>query len=573
MKVSTSETYGGVVDDATLGQRQELRILLETETKTVGNRMFFKPTRRALDVLAKEMKADFAPECRTAWGHFYKSRATLRESFEFKTTPYDHQRDKFEETKDLPAYGLFWEMGCGKTKPLLDTAAWLFHTGQIDGVLIVTLKGVHANWVTREIPAHLGIEKHKAAYWSTTKVEGGMRGICEFPGLAIAAINYDALANQKGNAFKFCQRFARERRLMVIVDESHGIKNPAAQRTRAVRLIGKLKGVKFKRIATGTSTTGSPLDLFAQMKFLDERIFPDSNSMGAFKHHYAKQAPIPGTVDPYNKGPNGEPQPIMVVTGYKNLDKLRAEIAPYCHFLSKDECLTLPPKVYRRHPFVLTPEVRKLYQSMKKDLMLELESGERVTAQLALTKLLRLHQLVCGFTVPDGAKIAVPIADKNPRLDAFSDYSEKVRGKAIVWATYQFNLDELEEHLLKTFGNDSVVTYRGSTSDSDRERAVTAFQGAGGPQWFLGQPQAGGTGITLTAARDVAYYSNNHNLALRLQSEDRAHRIGQTGTVTYTDFEALNTVERQIITALIEKRAIDSEISGKALGAWLTADE
>lgn len=570
MRVSSDSPWG-VIEGATLGERQALRIELETETKTVGATMRFKPTRHALDVLAKQYTATFDEECRTVWGHFYKSRTSLTEDFKFKTEPYDHQRAQWLLTRDLPSYGYFWEMGTGKTKVMLDVAAWLYSTGQIDGVCIVTLKGVHANWIVKEIPEHLAVEKYKAAYWVSHRVEGNMKGILKYPGLAIASLNFDVISNEKGRGYKFLQQFLRERRTLLLVDESHGIKTPSASRTRA--LLRVRKSAKFKRIATGTSSPNGPLDLFAQFKFLSDRIFDHCDSMSAFKTQYAIEQDIPGTENKFDLDPiTKRPLPIKTVVGYKNIDDLKKRIAPHCSFISKEDCLDLPPKVYRRHPFELTEDMRKAYSDMRNKLRMELESGEVVSAQLALTKMLRLHQLACGFTQPDGSTTPQPFGKSNPRLAAFEDYSEKVRGQAIVWANYLYNIDELYSFLRKQYGSRSTVVYVGATSDTDRIRAVQQFQ-AGKVQWFLGNQQAGGTGITLTAAKDVAYYSNNHRLDLRLQSEDRAHRIGQTGTVTYTDFEALGTIDREIINALRSKKDIADTLSGKTLGEWLANGE
>jgi SNF2 family DNA or RNA helicase len=85
----------------------------------------------------------------------------------------------------------------------------------------------------------------------------------------------------------------------------------------------------------------------------------------------------------------------------------------------------------------------------------------------------------------------------------------------------------------------------------------------------VGNPQTGGYGITLTAANTVIYYSNGYDLEKRLQSEDRAHRIGQKKSVTYVDLIAEKTVDEKIVKALRKKIDIASEILGEELREWI----
>ena len=91
-------------------------------------------------------------------------------------------------------------------------------------------------------------------------------------------------------------------------------------------------------------------------------------------------------------------------------------------------------------------------------------------------------------------------------------------------------------------------------SNDDRVLAVDSFQKDPKIRYFVGQPQSGGLGLTLTAASYAIYYSNSFDLEIRLQSEDRCHRIGTTNNVTYIDIEANKTVDGKIIKALRDKK-------------------
>ena len=103
-----------------------------------------------------------------------------------------------------------------------------------------------------------------------------------------------------------------------------------------------------------------------------------------------------------------------------------------------------------------------------------------------------------------------------------------------------------------------------------RQENIALFQQKNSPtRYFVGNAQTGGYGITLTAANTVVYYSNSYDLEKRLQSEDRAHRIGQTGSVTYVDFIAENTIDEKIVKALRKKINLANEIMGEDISEWI----
>jgi SNF2 family DNA or RNA helicase len=114
------------------------------------------------------------------------------------------------------------------------------------------------------------------------------------------------------------------------------------------------------------------------------------------------------------------------------------------------------------------------------------------------------------------------------------------------------------------YGEDAVGTYYGDTSDEDRENIINKFQDVNSKlRYFVGNTQTGGYGITLTAASTVVYYSNNYDLEKRLQSEDRAHRIGQKNKVTYIDIVCKDTVDEKIVKALRNKLNIAQTVLGE----------
>ena len=132
------------------------------------------------------------------------------------------------------------------------------------------------------------------------------------------------------------------------------------------------------------------------------------------------------------------------------------------------------------------------------------------------------------------------------------------------------NLLEIQKALAETYGADSVETFYGETKAEDRQTIVERFQDPSSPlRFFLGQARTGGFGLTLTEAKPGIYYSYGYDLEVRLQSEDRAHRIGQTKHVLYVDLVSPDTVDEKIIAALRNKIDLAQQVLGEEAKKWL----
>jgi SNF2 family DNA or RNA helicase len=187
------------------------------------------------------------------------------------------------------------------------------------------------------------------------------------------------------------------------------------------------------------------------------------------------------------------------------------------------------------------------------------EIGEEVVTVKALAALVKLQQITSGFTIPPGGGDPVYVSEKNPRLAALLDLAEDLNGQFIVWARFREELFTVAAALRKA--GLRVVEYHGGVNTADREIAVDSFQ-AGEADVFVGQPQSGGIGLTLTRAESVIYYSNDFNLETRLQSEDRAHRIGTRHNVVYIDLIAADTIDESIARALQRKSDVAANVLG-----------
>ena len=193
-----------------------------------------------------------------------------------------------------------------------------------------------------------------------------------------------------------------------------------------------------------------------------------------------------------------------------------------------------------------------------------LDSGDTITAPLALVQLLRLQQITCGFVPTDDGDLE-EFGGNNPRLDLLEEICDGLGHKAIIWGRFRRDIDLIMKRLGK-----KAVRYDGSTSDDDRAAAKIAFQDPESEiQFFVGNPAAAGTGLTLHQARTVIYASNSFKLTDRLQSEDRAHRIGQEHPVAYIDLIAPDTVDEHIVRALRDKQDIAAILTGDGLKDWI----
>ena len=474
--------------------------------------------------------------------------------YKFKTPPYKHQLTALERSWNKESFAYFMEMGTGKTKVLIDNMAMLYDRGKINGALIVAPKGVLSTWYNQEIPTHLPDHIEKVAVmWQANinkKQHEKLKSVmAQGHELHILIMNVEAFSTEKGK--DFAMSFLIAHNALMAVDESTTIKNPKAKRTKAIQSMRHL--TKYRRIMTGSPVTRNPLDLYSQCEFLDPYHL-DHTSYYSFRTRYAimKTAHIAG-------------RSIQLVSGFKNLGELSDKLKPFSYRVLKEDCLDLPDKIFIKREIILTPEQKKVYEQMKKT-ALAILNGKQVTTVNALTQLMRLQQITCGhFTADDGT-----IQDiKNNRIEELMDVLEEVEGKAIIWAHYQHDVQSIYKKTEKRFGPGSVVHYYGGTTQEERDKALKNFKEKPDCRFFVGTPATGGYGITLTVANTVIYYSNGYDLEKRMQSEDRAHRIGQKSSVTYVDIIADDTVDTKIVKSLRKKINIASKVLGEELKSWI----
>jgi SNF2 family DNA or RNA helicase len=475
--------------------------------------------------------------------------------YQHETNPFNHQAQAFVMSRDLEAFGLFHEQGTGKTKVFTDTAAYLWEHKKIDALIVVAPNGIHYNWIDEEIPKHIPkrIPHHCFCYSSGHRPKT-LQAMLEasksiYHGLLIFSFNLEGFVSQKAKTL--IESILRHKRCLMIIDESQGIKNPTAVRTKYLTKIGRF--AQYRRIGTGTPLTKGVEHLYSQFKFLDPMIL-GHNTMTTFKAQFC----IMGGFE--------ERQ----IVAYKNIQELMRMVSGYSHRVTKAECLDLPEKIYQRYQFDLSDEQRKVYDAVRKGAIKELTSiygidkAEELKKEIALVNILRLRQIACGRN-PDGTTIHGP----DPRFEALGTILGNLQSeKAIIWACFREDLLKI----IHALGNEAV-SYWGGTSKNDRESAVKRFQEDPRIKYFIGNPSTAGAGLTLTAAETSIYYCNDRSLLKRLQSEDRNHRIGTKHSILYIDIEARCTVESKIIKAFQKQKDFADQFNQDPLSAFMEGNE
>ena len=469
--------------------------------------------------------------------------------YQYKTNPYQHQRDALNKGALSKNYAYFMEMGTGKTKVVIDNAAYLYQQKEIKEVIVIAPNSVYRNWV-QEISDHSPVTPYIWC-WKVNKEKELI--IAERSNdLIYILMNVEALSHKSGQRWLHQRLSLNGKVTMMVIDESTTIKSPVALRTKAICKLSTM--VQYRRILTGSPVTKSPLDLYTQCAFLSKALL-GFESYYTFRARYAvmQQVELGG-------------RQILMPKYYTNLDELEMKLKTFSFRVTKEDCLDLPPKIYMFRDVHLSLEQKNIYETLRKKAR-ALIADDTVSFANKLVEILRLHQICNGFLKTDTGQLH--IFKNNPKLKELIRILEEVDGKCIIWATYVHNIESIKQTLGDLYGKDSVVSIYGKDSVEDRKLAVANFQRNDRCRFLVGNPSTGGYGLTLTAARNVIYFSNSYNLEVRKQSEDRAHRIGQKNKVSYIDLIVPNSIEMMIISALKRKVKLSAQTLGEEAKKWL----
>ena len=420
---------------------------------------------------------------------------------------------------------LAMEMGTGKSKVAID----LMNTHGYRRVLIICpLSVVSSVW-----PGEFA--RHSPAPWTVLPLAHGSvkdkQAQAEAALLkserAAVVINYESVWREP-----FASWAKKQPWDLVVLDESHRIKSPGGV---ASRYCSRLSDRVPQRLAlTGTPMAHSPLDIYAQYRALDKSIY--GTSYFRFKSRYAVMG-----------GWNN--QEIM---GYQHQEEFQEKLYSIAYRVEAADVLDLPPLLTVTRMCELGPKARKLYRTLERDFIADLEEG-RITAVNALSQLLRLQQVTSGYArTEDDRDVEVDTTKAELLADLLEDMGKE---PVVVFARFKHDL-EVVHRVARRLG-------RPSYEISGARKELSLWNENGGV--LAVQIQSGGLGIDLTKARYAVYYSLSFSLGDYLQSQARLHRHGQKRPVEIIHLIAKATVDEAIMDALSRRQDVVTQILERGL--------
>jgi SNF2 family DNA or RNA helicase len=547
-----------------------------------------------------------------------------------KTTPFPHQAALYAAHADSPFFGLLHEMGLGKSKIIIDVASHLFLTGRVSGLIILAPNEVYSEWVRELLPTHMAAPYVNLLFRSGSKGEKAkMRRLLflhpdEWKGkLRVLVMSYDGLKTDHGCAL--ARDFALLYKCMIVADESTALSNPSTKTAKTAKEIRSY--CHFAWLATGTPIAQSPFQFHSQIEFLCPSFWANHGmkSISAFKTQfgvyeqrragqrvfsvvtgYQRMDKLTALIKPFTHRLLKEDSSVRLPpkmyrtitfqleeTQRRVYDDLRetyvAELdaaggvveAPLaivrltrlqqiaCGFVTAEE--TIPSAqmdIFEESDLSTWIGGDAAYASaMAEDTMFDkaIDAGllhdngelanETTTWANAPIEPRRVQKKIVDVVEPS----------RNPRLKLLLALIEECSHKVIVWCRFKPDVRVIADTL-----GDIAVRYDGGVSRHDREINIARFKDRGdSARVLVANTQSISRGVTLTIAKTMIYYSNSFAPERRLQSEDRAHRIGQDSSVLIIDLVAEDTVDEKLIESLRKKYDVSASVLGDRYREWL----
>ena len=411
-------------------------------------------------------------------------------------TLYNHQKLALSLLQSNDRFALFMEQGTGKTLPTVIDMLERFQRNEVTNAIIVAPLATLAAWErTKDL---LDDEARKL-----------------FETSDITIINYDKV--WRGDYEKVYD--------LIILDESHAIKNRGSKRSKwALRTS---PNAKVTRILTGTPIGNGQLEnIWSQFAFLKPskyRQWTRSEDFGSWSKFCENYCYLNKWWQPYR---------------YKNVDRLQEIIDQNSYRVKKEDCLDLPDKL-PDETYSIELKPKKIYREMKKDKVME-ELG--LIAENPLTHSLYLREIATGFIKDEQGNVHSLGSNKPKELKTFlEDFNKKL----VIF----FQFKESKRQILEVLKAQKIkhVVLDGETKD---KTVWKSFQTQEDVKVIVCQYQSANQGIDLYAADTILYYEPTNSSTIMEQSRDRIHRIGQNHPCSYICFETKGTIEPYIYKAL-----------------------
>jgi SNF2 family DNA or RNA helicase len=440
--------------------------------------------------------------------------------------PFEHQKDTASFlTLHRRAFCLN-EQGTGKTGSAIWAADYLMKIGKIKRVLIVCPLSIMDSAWRGDLFNFAMHRTADIAYGAKDKRVKIINGGAEF-----VIINYDGLniveEEIKKGGFD-----------LIIVDEANAYKN--AQTTRWKTLNRILTPDTWLWMMTGTPAAQSPVDAYGLAKLVNPKNVP--TFFTAFKDMVmTKVTTFKWVVRP-------------------NADKVVFEALQPAIRYTKEECLDLPEMTYVVRDVELTPQQKKYYEALRKQLVVQ-TTGEQITAVNAAVGLNKLLQISCGAVYADSGETLH--FDISNRYKVLREVVDETRQKVLIFVPFKHTIELLREKLTADGFATDVIS--GEVSAGKRADIFRRFQTQPDPRILIIQPQAAAHGVTLTAADTIVWWGPTSSLETYAQANARAHRAGQRHPVTVVKLQGSNA-EKHVY------RMLDNRITenGKLIDLYKT---
>ncbi len=487
--------------------------------------------------------------------------------YPWRREPYAHQREVVAASALRDKFLVLYEAGTGKTQAAVEAACCALETGAVQRVYIVCPTSVRAVWrqeiglcawiapddvavIRRNPPKDHPEHEPRCSDAQYRRRQVERRATWTVMHYEAARIEAEALAPLVRGQF-------------LVADEAHLLKNPRAQRTKAVLGWEPARAI----YQTGTPVQNSPTDIFPCAHACEPGLM--GTSIHDFKRRFVIIRHVKARVQkPKNKGE--KPKVIRpafdLEVGYRDMEDLRRRLAGISLRRTKDDCLDLPPKLRARRVCEMTPDQAQIYAQMQGEVKLEVlrlaeEAGGimRIPRTSLLAQLVRLQQAADGFFPDPDSRRSLLWLDDVGKLEACDELVEEALAagrKVVIWSRFVAPVLKLRDR----YAQQGAVAIHGQTPHDDRDAAMEAFRADPDTRLFLATIQVGGLGLNLQAGSVVIFYDRWWVPAVNEQAEDRCHRSGQEQHVTVYALLTEHSIDEQVEETLEQKEAIAGQL-------------
>lgn len=463
---------------------------------------------------------------------------------------YQHQKEAVElALKNNGRLALFHDPGCGKTRTSLEIFTILRQTHPDLKMLVVCpLSLINAAW---------GCDTAKFTAFKYKPLADLKPG--ELAKTDIVSINFESLIVEK--RLKAVEAMLAQGKWIMVVDESSRMKNHKSQTSKA--LMRLRDNADFRLIASGTPAPNSEVEFYAQIKFIDPTLLPDS--FYAFRNTYFHLGRGNQVMHTQGRVMTRALMSQVFQQGWKyqitaeNRESLLRQISPVCHWVKKEDALDLPEKIDEIRLVKLNPNERRAYNDMKNHLVAEIKTGRQVsgqqetqfvTAEVALAKLMKLRQMTSGFAYDENHVALRP--GRSSKMRELEDVLEELGNRqVIIWVQFHEEVEAISD-LIKKAGKTFTTLYAGTP---DKDTAIKDFQ-EGRAQYLIAHPRSAAHGLTFVNCSVAVFFSLDYSYEAHAQGRDRIHRIGQKNACLYIYLVAENTIDRMCLDVINRKKSL-----------------